>query len=311
MPFAVGGNSRIRTNIAAQNAFNALDVSSKDISLRQLRLSTGKRINNAADDVAGYITSRALQARNGSLKASLKAVGDAQNTSYIIMDSLESIADLLNEIKNQTAIAASGAQGTAEKVALAKAAGRLVEQIQTVVDSTVFAGRQLIDGTFSADFIVGSNAVNDLLTLDLDLTPTNIDFNVESNDFNLNSLNYGSFSGVTNLDMTLFNEVSATDLGIFSRNNIASTLTSLADAIENVNKVASYVGGIVNRLNTQETIINSQVVNYNTAISRIEDADVALEQLQLVKSQFLQSASLTSLAQANANPQAFLQLLQG
>jgi len=311
MPFAVGGNARIRTNIAAENAYNSLDISNKDISLRQLRLSTGKRINNAADDVAGYITSRALQARNGSLKAALKAVGDAQNTTYIIMDSLENIADLINDIKNSTATAASGAQGTAEKVALAKAAGRMVEQIQTVVDSTVFAGRQLIDGTFSAEFIVGSNAVNDLLTLDVNLRPDNIDFNVQSNNFNVNSLNVTDFAGVTGLDMTGFNQVSATDLGIFSATQMALTLSSLADAIENVNKVAAYVGGVVNRLNSQETILNSQVVNYNTAISRIEDADVAQEQLMLVKSQFLQSASLTSLAQANANPQQFLQLLQG
>jgi flagellin-like hook-associated protein FlgL len=64
-------------------------------------------------------------------------------------------------------------------------------------------------------------------------------------------------------------------------------------------------------LTSQEDIIKSQITNYNTAISRIEDADVAMEQLQLVKSQFLQQASLVSLAQANANPQAFLRLIQG
>ena len=100
MPFGIGGNARIRTNISAQNAYNSLEISNKDISNRQLRLSTGKRINNASDDVAGYITSRALSARNGALKAALKAVGDAQNTSYIIMDSLENIADLVRDIKN-------------------------------------------------------------------------------------------------------------------------------------------------------------------------------------------------------------------
>jgi flagellin len=158
---------------------------------------------------------------------------------------------------------------------------------------------------------VGSNAVNDLLTLDVDLTPGNVDFNVDSRNFDVNSMNIGSFGGITNLDMRGFNAVSADDLGIFSKENIGNTLSSLADAIENVTKVNAYIGGIVNRLNSQETILNSQVVNYNTAISRIEDADVALEQLSLVKSQFLQNASLTSLAQANANPQQFLQLLQG
>ena len=158
MPYAIGGNSRIRTNIPAENAYNALESSNQDISLRQLRLSTGKRINNAADDVAGYITSKALIARNGSLKAAQTAVGDAQNISYIVMDSFDNISTLLTEIKESTSTAASGAMGTDEKVALGKAAYRMVQQIQTLVDSTVFGGRQLIDGTYSADFVIATKA---------------------------------------------------------------------------------------------------------------------------------------------------------
>ncbi len=310
MAYAVGGNARIRTNISAENAYNALEVSNKEMSLRQLRLSTGKRINNASDDVAGYITSRALSARNGSLKAALKAVGDAQNSSYIIMDALENIGDLLNSIKNSAATAASGAMGTDEKIALAKAAFRMVQQIQTVVDSTVFGGRQLIDGTFSADFVIGTNATSNLITLALDLTTGNLDFNVASGDFNTNSASVTSFGGITGLDMRLFNDVNSSNLGIFAYSAIGMTLLSLDRAIDNVSKVASYVGGVVNRLDSQESLLNSQITNYNAAISRIEDSDVAKEQLSLVKAQFLQNASLTSLAQANQNPQSFLQLLQ-
>ncbi len=311
MPFAIGGNARIRTNTPAENAYNALDISNRDISLRQLRLSTGKRINNAGDDVAGYITSRALSARNGALNAALLAVGDAQNVSYITMDSLENINDLLTKIKDATAQAASGATGTDEKIALAKAAYRFSQQIQTVVDSTVFGGRQLLDGTFSAAFVIGSNASNNLLTLGVDLTLKNEEFNVESNYFNSNAMGTDYFGGITGLDMRDFNEVNSENLGIFDFDKIQYTLTSMADAINNVNKVASFLGGIVNRLNSQENVLKNQIVNYNAAISRIEDADVAKEQLQLVKSQFLQQASLVSLTQANANPQAFLQLIQG
>lgn len=318
MPFAVGGNSRIRTNIPAENAYNALEVSNRNISLRQLRLSTGKRINNASDDVAGYITSRALAARNGSLKAAQRSVADAQNVTAIALDSYENIASLLTTMKDTTAQAASAAMGVSEKVALAKAAYRMAEQIQTVVDSTVFAGQQLIKGTFKTSFAIATNATNQLIPMEINLT--NEETNVKNNfnialesgvttaDLNIDNAN---FVGVKELNLKSFDLVKSADLGIFAPDKIGKTLQSLANAIDNVNKIASFVGGVVNRLSSQEEVLKGQITNYNSAISRIEDADVALEQLELVKAQFLQSSSLTALAQANANPQQFLQLIKG
>ena len=311
MPFALGGNSRIRTNIPAENAYNALDVSNRNISLGQLRLSTGKRINSASDDVAGYITSRALHARNGVLNAAINAVGDAQNVTNILQDSLSNINDLITHIKDSAASAASGAQGTDEKVALAKAAYRMAQQIQTVVDSTVFGGKQLIAGGFSADFYIGSNSVHNLITISIDMTPSNQDFNVSSNNFDSNALISTNFAGVTNLYLQDLNAVSQTNLGIFSASNLSTTLYSLAEALNNVNKVASYLGGIDNRLTSQSDLLKSQITNYNSAISRLEDADVAKEQLDLVKNQFLQQSSLISLAQSNQNPNSYLQLIKG
>lgn len=310
MPFASAGNSRIRTNIPAENAYNALNTANRDISLRQLRLSTGKRINNAADDVAGYITSRALIARNGALNQAFKTVGDANNMSQILMDGLDSVNSLVTLIKDSTASASSGALGTDEKVALAKAAYRLSQQIQTVADSTVFGGAQLLSGDYSADFFIGLNATNQLLTLTIDMQNENIDFDIESNYFNVNALQDGNFAGVTGLDLTMLNDVNMEDLGIFSRDQIGTTLVSLSEALNNTNKVAAYLGGISNRLTSQEEVLQNQITNYKAAISRIEDADVAKEQLTLIKSQFLQQASLISLSQANQNSSSFLGLLQ-
>lgn len=312
MPSSITNGARIRTNTPAENAYNALDASNRNIALRQLRLSTGKRINSAADDVAGYITSRALGARNGALKAALNAVGDATNVTNIAQDGLDNINNLVTQIKESAASAASGALGTDEKVALAKAGYRLAQQIQTVVDSTVFGGRQLLAGTFSGEFVIGTNAANSLLTLNVDLTTGNTDFNIDgaANGFSVTS-SASNFAGVTGLDLQSLNAVSSTSLGIFDTGNIQTTLTSLAVALNNVNKVAAYLGGISNRLNSQEDNLKSQITNYNAAISRIEDADVAKEQLELVKSQFLQQASLTSLSQANQTPQGFLQLIRG
>jgi flagellin len=313
MPFGIGGNARIRTNISAENAYNALEFSNRDISNRQLRLSTGKRINSAADDVAGYITSRHLAARNGALRSSLLTVGDGFNITNIGMDSLDNIYGLMVIIKEQTAQAASGAMGTDEKVALAKASYRMVQQIQTVCDSTVFGGRQLLDGSYSADFFVSTNAKNELLTIPISLEFTNPDYDIRGNYFNVNAMTAGDyFAGVMGLDMTDFYIVGANDdMGIFHIDRIGQTLQSLDHAIQNINKAATYLGGISNRFTSQEDLLKGQITNYNAAISRIEDADVAKEQLALIKSQFLQQSSLASLAQANQNPQHFLKLIQG
>jgi flagellin len=319
MPTAIASGSRIRSNIPAQNAYNSLLSSSKSIAQHQLRLSTGKRINAAADDVAGYITSRSLSARNGALRQALVSTGDAKNVTAITQDSLDNIGTLLQQIKDAAATASSGALGTDEKVALAKGAYRLAQQIQFVTDSTVFGGEQLLQGSFSGTWTIGYYANDNLLTIGIDMTKNNAEFNVESQDFDLNATDAATnasgsgsvadnFAGVTGLSLEALDSVSASDLGIFADDQIASTLTSLASALDNVSKVASYVGGIQVRLSSQEELLNSQITNYKAAISRIEDADVAQEQLGLIKQQFLQQTSLISLAQANQNPQSYLQL---
>ncbi len=318
MPTAIHGGGRIRTNIPAENAYNSLSSANRIIARSQLRLSTGKRINSAADDVAGYITARSLSARNGALRSAINAAGEAKNVTSISQDSLDNINQLLTQIKDAAATASSGALGTDEKVALAQGAYRLAEQIQFVVDSTVFGGQQLLQGSFSGDWTVGYYGNNNLLTIGLDLTKGNSDFGITA-EFDLNATSAATnsggagavasnFAGVSGLSLESLNSITSSDLGVFSAENITTTITSLASALTNVNKVASYVGGIQVRLDSQEELLQSQITNYDAAISRIQDADVAQEQLELVKAQFLQQTSLISLAQANQNPQAFLQL---
>jgi len=326
MPTAISGGSRIRTNTPAENAYNALQASSNKIATSQLRLSTGKRINSAADDVAGYITSRALASRNGALKTALNSVGDALNVTSISSDALDNINSLLTSIKDSASTASSGALGSDEKIALAKGAYRLAQQIQFVVDSTVFGGKQLLQGSFTGSWVIGYYANNNILSIGVDLQKTNKDYNTSSiksdgtkevtNNFDLNATkasivgNTANFAGISGLNLESLNEVSESDMGIFSLDNISTTLSSLSEALNNINKVASYVGGIQVRLNSQEDLLKSQITNYNAAISRIEDADVASEQLDLVKSQFLQQTSVISLSQANQTPSTFLQLLK-
>jgi flagellin len=311
MPYSITNGARIRTNTPAENAYNALDAANRAIALRQLRLSTGKRINSAADDVAGYITVRALAARVSGIRTALNAVGDASSLAAIAQDALDNIQSLVAQIKEAASQASSGALGTDEKVSLARAAYRLAQQIQSVVDSTTFGGRQLLDGKFSSEFVIGYKADNSLITLSIDLTSANVtDFNIDSSDVLLTVTGNTNFAGVTNLNLENLNSVSSSNLGVFDNANITTTLQSLDMALQNVNKIASYLGGIINRLSSQEDLLKSQITNYNAAISRIEDADVAKEQLELIRAQFLQQTSLISLAQANQQPQVFLQLFR-
>lgn len=323
MPTAISGDGRIRTNIPSMNAYNSMIRANNEIANKQLRLSTGKRINSAADDVAGYITSRALSARNSALYSALNSAGDAKNVTSIGQDALDNINTLLTQIKDAAAQASSGALGSDEKVALAKGAYRLAQQIQFVTDSTVFGGKQLLQGNFSGDWVTGYYADDSLMKIEIDMNTNNVDFDIgEDNYFDLNATDEAiadrggqtgattNFAGVQNLNLQDLYEVEVDDLGIFGTTQVHSTLTSLANALNNVNKVASYLGGIEVRLNSQMDLLRSQITNYKAAISRIEDADVAEEQMDLIKEQFLQQASIISLAQANQNPNNMLQLFR-
>ena len=356
MAVAMYSGARIRTNLPALNAYNSLSAAGKKIAEGQLRLSTGKRINNASDDVAGFITSRALSSRNGSLVAAKRAAGDAKNVTGIAMDSLEQIGDLVTQIKDMAAQASAGALGTDEKVTLANSAYRLASQIQFITDSTVFGGKQLLQGGFSGNWVTGYSATNQLMTIGINLNfddqtvagTLNEDdavslYNltggfddtgtvVDPVKFNLNATNNqlvgggtpgpggiasstasNGFGGIEDLNLSELGEITSDTLGtgtLWDTDNIQTTLMSLEFALTNINKVTTYLGGIHTRLNYQEETLTSQITNYKAAISRIEDADVAEEQMKLITQQFLQSASLTSLAQANQNPTEFLQLLR-
>ena len=143
---------------------------------------------------------------------------------------------------------------------------------------------------------------------------TTDDFNNDDTLYQGGNTKSNHFAGIDGLNLSKLATVTADNLqdsgSMWSDANIQHTLMSLDKALTNINKIATYLGGIQTRLNSQEETLTSQITNYKAAISRIEDADVAEEQMKLITNQFLQSASLVSLSQANQNPMEFLQLLR-
>lgn len=315
MPTIISNGSRIRTNISAELAYNFAQKASSDLAQNQLRISTGQKINSASDDVSGFITAGALTARNGALKSALRSAGEAINVVSIAQDSYDNINQLLSDLKNSAATASNSSLGTDEIVSLGKASYRLAQQIQFVVDSSVFSGKQLLYGNFSAQFNVGNNGNNDILSVNVNLSADNADLNVESRNFkvfsivdNQNGSSVSNFAGVSNLDLSVLNNISNDSLGIFANDIIKDTITSLSDAIQNISNVGAYLGGVQMRLESQNEISSSQIVNYNSAISRIKDSDIAQEQLNYSKNAFLQNSALNSLTQANLSPFNFFRL---
>jgi flagellin len=283
--------------------------------------------------------------------AAKQAAGEAKNVTGIAMDSLEQVGNLIAQIKDMASQASAGALGTDEKVTLANSAFRLAEQIQFIVDSTVFGGKQLLQGSYSGNWVTGYSATNQLMTIGISLDfdnqtvdgtksetdarslynltggfngatsvdPVKMNLNATKNQLITNgspgsiAANTASdgFGGIAGLNLSSLGEITANTLqgSIWDSSNIQTTLMSLESALNNVNKVGTYLGGIHTRLNYQEETLTSQITNYRAAISRIEDADVAMEQMSLIRNQFLQESSLISLAQSNATPQSFLRLL--
>jgi flagellin len=141
--------TRIATNIAALDTLNSLRTINNKLGVAQLRLATGKRINQASDDPAGLTIAVKMNARNSSLKAALSNIGDSKNMMAVAESALHQISDILTEMKGKATQAASDTLGTSERDAIQNQLESLAMQISDIVDETEWNSAKLIDGTVS------------------------------------------------------------------------------------------------------------------------------------------------------------------
>lgn len=280
MAFSQG--TRINTNIAAMNAYNALNDINRELGVHQLRLATGKKINSVADDPSGYTIAKKLQARSRGLAQAINNVGDAKNVLSIAEGGLQKINDLLASIKEQATRAVNGGLSDDELQAIATQINDYLAEIDDIVTQTKFNGMQLLRGAGGGawvtgrDFQVGSDA-GDTLTVKFDIT----------------------------VDRTLI--VATT---IATADLTSSFITTVDSAIRTVTQQLQYVGSLVNRLDIKEMNLVVSMTNTEAAASRIFDADIAKEQVEVAKLMILQQTATAQLAQANASPQGVLALFR-
>ncbi len=273
--------SRINTNVGALNAFNALSNINSRIGTVQMRLASGKRINSAADDPAGYTLGKKLEARSRSLSQALNNVGELKNVLSVAEGGLQNINDIYVGIKEKVIQAGNGSYGSEELDAIVTQIQDMLNEVDDIISQTKFNSSQLLDANFTGKvFQIGADG-GDQLTVSLSKA-------IDSSDFGLNNISSAALSST----------------------NISTTLASLDTAIRTVSQELQYVGSLVSRLDVKESTLLTSITNTEAAKSRIMDADIAKEQLEMTKLQILQQTATVQLAQANAQPQGVLGLFR-
>ena len=276
MPF--GDLSRINTNVQALSSLRTLQDTNNQLGLRQLRLATGSRLNRAEDDSAGYGIAKKLQAKVRGQAQALANIGDAKSMLTVAEGSLNSIMDILQNMKEKTVQAANDTMGTSERTAIKNELDALSAEVGDIVADTEFNSTALFSGTG---------------------TSFTYQVNAESGDTFVAS--------IASISATVLS-VATTDLLVSTAASAASTLTNIDGGIQRLADAVSQVGDSQKRLTYKEQNVAISMNNYEAARSRIADADFAKEQMEIVKLQILQQTGTAALAQSNVAPQAVLSL---
>jgi len=272
---------RVNTNIASVNAQRNTAAVTGRLERNYKRLSTGLRISVAADDAAGLAISERLRSQVRSLAQASRNANDGISLVQVGEGALNEVSNILTRLRELAIQSANGATSNADKNTVKEEFDSLVNEINRISQSTEFNGVKLLDGSASTvTFQVGINSSAGIDTLDVSLTPA--------------------------LSTTL--GLSTVDVG--SGGNTSFAISAIDGAINAVSALRGRFGSVQNRL--QSTIANIGVASesLSAAESRIRDVDVAYETAELTRNSIMQQAAVSILAQANAQPQVALQLLQ-
>ncbi len=272
---------RVNTNIISMNAQRNLARVTDSLASNFRRLSTGMRISSAADDAAGLAISERLRSQVRSFEQAQRNANDGISMVQTAEGALNEVGDILTRLRELAVQASNGTVSGADRDTLQQEFSSLVSEVDRIAQSTQFNGIKLLDGsTGTVSFQVGIGTTAGVDTLDVDLG------SAKATDIGIDTLDIGA-TGTP-----------------------SAAITALDTAIDTISGLRGGFGAAQNRLGSTIRNVAVQVENLSAAESRIRDVDVAYDTAQLTRNQILQQASIAMLAQANAVPQAALQLLR-
>ncbi len=271
---------RIQNNIAALNTHRQLQISDLALSKSLERLSSGFRINRAADDAAGLSVSMKFRAQIRSLQQASRNANEANALLQVAEGGADQISNILSRMKELATQAASSNTTSGDRANISTEVNTLVAEIDRIAGSTKYGTMPLIDGSFvNSTFQVGSenNADNQIT-------------------FSLGDMR----TGTTGLNV---------GVDVSTQSGAQAALTTIDTAISTLADRRSTIGVTQNRLGFTIANIATSVENITAAESVIRDADFAFETIAFTKNQILLQAGTAMLAQANLAPQFLLGLL--
>ncbi|MGY1808911.1 flagellin [Blastococcus sp. SYSU D00669] len=272
----------VNTNVAALNSYRNLSVTQGAMAKSLEKLSSGFRINRAADDAAGLAISEGLRSQIGGLKVAVRNSQDGISVVQTAEGALTETHSILQRMRDLAVQAANdGALSNTDKEKADKEFQELIKELDDIASKTTFNGTNLLNGSFSGkNFQVGSNAGE---TLSVTIS------------------GMGSASGTSGLAVT--------GLAIGTASGASGAISAVNAAIGTVSNQRASLGAIQNRLEHKINNLNATIENLTASESRIRDTDMAQEMTNFSRTQILSQAGTAMLAQANQSSQGILQLL--
>ena len=272
----------VNTNVSSLNAQRSLASSSVELKTAMERLSSGKKINSASDDAAGFAIAERMTAQIRGLNMAAKNANDGLSMLATIENATNDVTDMLQRIRELAVQAVNDTNGDTDRNYLQDEVTSLINEIDRVATQTVYNNKVLLDGNLSGDIQVGTEATQ------------SISFSIES----IATADIGDGTGT----------ISA--ISVATSSDASDALVVISGAIEQVAGQRASYGAMQNRLEYTVSNLMNVAEWTNAARSRIEDADFAAESARLAKAQVLQQTGTAMLAQANAASQLALQLIK-
>ena len=281
---------RIFNNIASINSQRILGANNDRLAQSVERISSGIRINRAADDAAGLAISEGLRSDIRATRQAVRNANDGISVINITEGALNEQASILIRLRELASQASTGTVGSTERQTIQLEFDALRLEIDRIAATTEFNGQNLVDGSLASSVSSGNQI----------FIQVGIDSSADSR-INLNTS--------INLTAVTSSSLSIDTLSVTSSEGALSALDSINNSIATVTQGRGKVGAVQNRLARTISNLSITVENLVAAESQMRDADIAHEVALLTRNQILVQASTAMVGQANLIPQSVLQLL--